>query len=95
MKNFFNVLSNQNMNEQIMNAQNVRTDIMGELEAIILYQSHISATDNFAVRKTLTDIMDEEKVHVGQLFGLLFTLDPDSKTLFEKGYNEFMNEDNR
>jgi len=95
MKNFFNVLSNQNMNEQIMNAQNVRTDIMGELEAIILYQSHISATDNLAVRKTLTDIMDEEKVHVGQLFGLLFTLDPDSKTLFEKGYNEFMNEDNR
>ena len=95
MKNFFNVLSNQNMNEQIMNAQNVRTDRMGELEAIILYQSHISATDNPTVRKTLTDIMDEEKVHVGQLFGLLFTLDPDSKTLFEKGYNEFMNEDNR
>lgn len=92
MKNLFNVLNNQNMNDQVMNAQNVRADIMGELEAIIMYQSHISATDNSMVRKTLSDIMDEEKVHVGQLFGLLFKLDPESKTLFEKGYNEFMEE---
>lgn len=96
MKNLFNILgNNQYQNDQTMNAQNIRIDIMGELEAIITYQSHIDATDNQVVRRTLTDIMDEEKVHIGQLFGLLFVLDPSSKTLFEKGLNEFNTEDNR
>ena len=41
------------------------------------------------IKKTLTDIVNEEKLHVGQLFGLLFMLDPASKEQFEKGLNEF------
>ena len=69
--------------------QNTRLDIIGELEAIIQYESHINGSTDPTYRETLQDIVDEEKVHVGQLFGLLFMLDPSSKELFEKGLNEF------
>lgn len=69
--------------------QNTRLDIIGELEAIIQYESHINSSTDPTYRGTLQDIVDEEKVHIGQLFGLLFMLDPSSKELFEKGLNEF------
>ena len=70
-------------------AQNTRLDIIGELDAIIQYGTHINSSVDPVYRSTLQDIVNEEKVHVGQLFGLLFMLDPASKEFFEKGLNEF------
>ncbi len=90
MKSIFNTLEVSNKNMKTMTAQNTRADIIGELEAIILYQSHIDSTDDASAKQTLHDIIMEEKLHVGQLFGLLFKLDPDSKAQFEKGYTEFV-----
>lgn len=89
-----NVYSLDNLNYQTVNmlAQNTRADIIGELEAIIQYETHLASSSDPTYRKTLQDIVNEEKVHVGQLFGLLFTLSPSSKELFEKGLNEFMTE---
>ncbi len=75
-------------------AENTRADIIGELEAIIQYERHIAESNNPIVNNTLTDIANEEKLHVGQLFGLLFYLDPTSQTQFEKGLNEFMKDKN-
>ena len=89
MKNYINSLENiSNLNRTNL-AQNTRLDIMGELEAIIQYQNHISSSNDAVVNQTLTDIMEEEMVHVGQLMGLLFYLDPEQQTQFEKGLNEF------
>ena len=70
-------------------AQNTRLDIIGELDAIIQYEAHLNSSADPVYRNTLQDIVNEEKVHVGQLFGLLFMLDPASKEYFEKGLNEF------
>ena len=70
-------------------AQNTRLDIIGELDAIIQYETHINSSVDPVYRSTLQDIVNEEKVHVGQLFGLLFMLDPASKEFFGKGLNEF------
>ena len=70
-------------------AQNTRLDIIGELDAIIQYEAHLNSSADPVYRNTLQDIVNEEKVHVGQLFGLLFMLDPASKEFFEKGLNEF------
>ena len=70
-------------------AQNTRLDIIGELDAIIQYETHINSSVDPVYRSTLQDIVNEEKVHVGQLFGLLFMLEPASKEFFEKGLNEF------
>lgn len=75
-------------------AENTRFDIIGELDAIIQYERHIAESNNPIVNRTLTDIVNEEKLHVGQLFGLLFYLDPTSQTQFEKGLNEFMQDKN-
>lgn len=76
-------------------AQDCREDIVGELLAITQYENHYYSTDDPTARATILDIMNEEKVHVGQLFGLLFTLDPVAQTQFEKGYNEFLENDQR
>ncbi len=56
--------------------QAVRTDIIGELEAIFLYEAHAAASDDPVVKAVLTDIRDEERVHVGELYALLKYLDP-------------------
>lgn len=87
MKSIFNILNNQPNNYS--NIQNCRADIIGELEAIIQYNAHLEQTDNEKTKETIKDIMLEEMIHVGQLFGLLFYLNPESRTQFEKGLNEF------
>lgn len=81
-------MDNNSINQNIT-IQNTRADIIGELEAIIQYENHLDVTENAAAKQTIADIVNEEKRHVGQLFGLLFQLDPDSKKEFELGYQEF------
>ena len=56
--------------------QAVRADIVGELEAIYLYDAHANASDDPVVKAVLSDIRDEEKAHVGELMTLLQYLDP-------------------
>lgn len=93
MRNFFGTMDNNHNNNNdnaLLTAQNVRRDIVGELDAIVQYLDHYYATTDSKARQTIMDIVGEEQVHVGQLFGLLFSLDPTSKTNFEKGYNEFL-----
>ncbi len=89
MRRFFNIYDNSNRSNNLITTQNCREDIIGELEAIIQYENHLFSTDDPVARATIQDIVDEEKLHVGQLFGLLFKLDPISQRQFEKGYREF------
>lgn len=89
MRRFFSLLDNNNRSDNFITAQNTREDIIGELDAIIQYENHIAQTNDEKASETLRDIVKEEKLHVGQLFGLLFSLDPESKIQFEKGLNEF------
>lgn len=56
--------------------QAVRADIVGELEAIYLYDAHANATDDPVVKAVLGDIRDEERAHCGELYTLLKYLDP-------------------
>ena len=95
MRRMFNIYNNSNAENRFLTTQNCREDIIGELDAIIQYENHYYATDDPTARATIQDIMDEEKLHVGQLFGLLFQLDPISKTQFEKGTSEFTKDDQR
>ncbi len=89
MKGIFNIMDHNSNNNIYTMTQNARLDIMGELEAIIGYETHLQQATMPAAQKTIRDIAKEEKLHVGQLFGLLFKLDPESKTQFEKGLKEF------
>ena len=96
MRRFFNIMdNNMNRSNNFITAQNAREDIIGELEAIIQYENHLEQTSDMSAKNTIRDILKEEKLHVGQLFGLLFQLDPESKTQFENGLKEFQNNNNR
>ncbi|MCX7748764.1 MAG: rubrerythrin family protein [Clostridia bacterium] len=70
-------------NEEL--AQAHRLDIAGELEAIIGYEAHASATNDERVKKILYHIADEERKHVGQLQQLLYMICPKEAEFVEKG----------
>ncbi len=89
MRRMFNIFDNNNRTDDFVTIQNAREDIIGELDAIIQYNNHLVQTNDQRAKQTILDIMREEKLHVGQLFGLLFSLDPESKEQFEKGLKEF------
>lgn len=65
--------------------QAIRLDIASELEAIYIYDAHVQATDDVMAKKVVSDIRDEEKVHVGELMTLLRVLDPKELELFNSG----------
>lgn len=88
MDNMYNHYHSQGENN-LRTLQNARKDIIGELDTIIQYTQHWYETEDMRAKQTINDIMREEEVHVGQLFGLLFSLDPVAKTQFEKGLQEF------
>ena len=68
--------------------QAVRLNIAGELEAIYVYDAHVQATDNPIAKAVISDIRDEEKVHIGELMTLLRILDPKEAELFLDGQQE-------
>jgi uncharacterized protein len=75
--------------------QAIRLDIAGELEAIYIYDAHVQATDDVRAQKVISDIRDEEKIHVGELMTLLRFLDPKEVEQFNSGeteVNEMLNE---
>ena len=92
MRGFFNILDHSQNQTNLTTTQNTRMDIIGELEAIIQYENHLMQTNDKSAQKALRDIIEEEKLHVGQLFGLLFQLDKESQVQFEKGLKEFKEE---
>lgn len=89
MKNYSTILESANNLNKFNLIQNTRADIVGELDAIMQYENHIANSNDQVANRTWQDIANEEKVHVGQLFGLLFYLDPESQKFFEQGLNEF------
>lgn len=60
----------------------LRQDLIAELDAISLYQSHIDATDDERVKKVVAHIRDEEKEHVAEFLELIEQLDPAQAELF-------------
>jgi rubrerythrin len=68
--------------------QAVRLDIVGELEAMYLYDAHSQATDDPVAKAVLSDIRDEEREHFGELVTLLRYLAPDEFDLFLEGQGE-------
>ena len=70
--------------------QKARQDLIGEIQAVIEYDSHIHSTNDRVARQTWQNIKNEELVHVGELLGLINYLGPDQKQHVQKGLTEFM-----
>jgi rubrerythrin len=69
----------------------IRLNIAAEHEAVHLYLSHAEATDDELARKVLSDIANEERVHIGEFMELLRRLAPDEAQFLEEGRLEVSN----
>jgi rubrerythrin len=56
---------------------NLRDDIKGEMEAVILYEPYLSELPHKDLRDTLHSIIEEEKGHAEHLTRLVLKYDPD------------------
>jgi Mn-containing catalase len=66
---------------ELINA--IRLDIQKEQDAISTYMGQVSKTSDPRVKKVLTSIANEERVHVGELTKLLSILDNECKYMHE------------
>ena len=64
--------------------ENLREDLVGELQAINQYQEHIDKTDNEKIKKVLSHIRDDEKEHFAELTKLIQELDQVQKEKFQE-----------
>jgi rubrerythrin len=55
----------------------LRAAIIGELDAINLYEQMAALAQNEDVKKVLLDIAKEEKTHVGEFQAVLLRIDPE------------------
>ncbi len=56
---------------------NLRQDIKGELEAVVLYEQELQQMPYVDLRQTLMNIIDEEKGHTEHLTSVVLKYDPD------------------
>lgn len=66
----------------------LRQAIIAELDAISLYEQMAASTVNPDIQKIMLDIAKEEKVHVGELEGLLEGIDTEHASSVEDGKDE-------
>lgn len=66
----------------------IREKINEENDAINSYLSLVSHIDNYKIVNIIKDIANEEKVHVGELQEILYSLDPDELTKENEGRKE-------
>ena len=62
--------------------------VAAEYEATQLYMQLAESTDNKLAVAVLKDIVDEERVHVGEFLRLLYELSPDEEKLYAEGAKE-------
>ena len=78
----------QEINKKRTDVEILRTGIIAELDAINLYEQMATLAKNKKVKETLLDIAREEKAHVGEFEALLFELDKEQVSEYEKGRRE-------
>jgi len=63
---------------------NLRADLIGELEAINQYQEHLDQTENEKLKELWHHIIADEKEHVAEIVKLLREMDPVQEEKFKK-----------
>ncbi len=79
----FSKVPKENLNKEIL-----RAAIIGELDAINLYEQMAALTDDADIKKVLLDIAREEKTHVGEFQTMLLRIDAQQVKELEKGKEE-------
>lgn len=71
-----------------MDIKVILENIVGEIDAIKLYDNAIEQSSDAHVIEVLTSIRDEERVHIGELIYLALEVSPDLATKFLDGCKE-------
>jgi len=71
-----------------LNREILRAAIIGELDAINLYEEFANMTDDPDMQAVLRDIAQEEKTHVGELQTMLLRMDNEQLEELQKGKKE-------
>ena len=66
----------------------LRAAIIGELDAINLYEEFANMTENMDLKTVLMDVAEEEKTHVGEFQTMLLRLDNEQEIELAKGKKE-------
>jgi len=78
----------EKIKQEDMDREILRAAIIGELDAINLYEELANMTDNKDLRAVIMDIAGEEKTHVGELQSMLLRLDNEQEIELVKGRKE-------
>lgn len=78
----------EKINKEDIDKEILRAAIIGELDAINLYEQMAARATDIKVKKLLLDIAKEEKTHVGELESLLAVIDKEQKEESIKGAKE-------
>jgi rubrerythrin len=66
----------------------LRAAIIGELDAINLYEEFANMTENEDLKSVLMDVAGEEKTHVGEFQTMLLRMDNEQEIELGKGKRE-------
>jgi rubrerythrin len=66
----------------------LRVAIIGELDAINLYEELVNMTESPDIKAVLLDVAEEEKTHVGEFQAMLLRKDKQQKIELKKGREE-------
>jgi len=78
----------EKINKEDADKEILRVAIIGELDAINLYEQMAARAADIKVKKLLLDIAKEEKTHVGEFESLLTVIDKEQKEESTKGAKE-------
>lgn len=78
----------EKVSKEMRDREILRAAIIGELDAINLYEQMAALSENPHVKAVLLDIAKEEKAHVGEFQTLLLMVDKEQVTELAEGKKE-------
>lgn len=76
------------IDKEDLNREILRVAIIGELDAINLYEELANMTESPDLKAVLLDVAEEEKTHVGEFQTMLLRKDKQQKIELKKGREE-------
>lgn len=80
----------QELDDDVLDREILRSGIIAELDAINLYEQLASMSSDKNIKETLLDIAREEKTHIGEFQALLLEKDKEQKEELEEGKKEIL-----
>lgn len=78
----------ENVPFEVRDLEAIRIALIGELDAVSLYEQLAAYIDDPLIKKVMLDIAKEEKTHIGELQTLLLAYDKEQSKEMDEGRKE-------